>query len=60
MADVEKLERLVEKLAQENTKLNQELKDSNAAQKADIDRVNTALGRGGGAGGGGGRISGSS
>ena len=43
MADVEKHEKLVEKLAQENAKLNQELKDSNAAQKAEIDRVITAM-----------------
>ena len=54
MAKVEELEKLVQKLAEENAKLSQHLKDSNAAQKAEIDRVIAALGRGGGAHGGGG------
>ena len=58
MAKVEELERLVQKLAEENAKLSQHLKDSNAAQKAEIDRVIAALGRGGGGGvhGGGGPV----
>ena len=53
MLDIARLEALVTKLTDENVKLNKELKDSNAAQKAEIDRVIAALGRGGAHGCGG-------
>ena len=48
MAEIAKLEALVEKLAEANVQLNNELRNASVAQKAEVDRVIAALGQGGG------------
>ena len=48
MTEIAKLEALVEKLAEANVQLNNELRNASVAQKAEVDRVIAALGQGGG------------